>query len=523
MLRTLRLIPTFTLAAAAALTLGCRDSGGGDDDQPDARIDGSGTGLTIQEVQNDAMVPGTPVDLRRKVVLAIDTFGSRVGNFWVGEEAGGPFSGVLVFGGPVEQVALLAVGDLVDITGAEKTEFALTADTSGRTTTELQPLSGGAMTVTKVGTGTVPAPQVVDALAIGRMDQAGRDAEWEKWEGVLVRVDNASVTQGIRQISGTNPDPTFREFAITGAARVDSSLSAIPSAADGGGAMDLVRAGDCVASITGIGDYFFNYKVLPRMTAEIVTGGTGCPAPETGATACGDSIDNDGNGFADCADFSCQTLPQCTTSTTVEMIQTGAVPNNAVVALQNVVVTGRTFNDSSVWVADAAQAAPNKGILVFRPGSAPDLPAEIDVGAVINVTGTVSEFNNDAVGLSVTEVAGNPTLTLVSATGPATVPVSGLSVATLMNDTTAEPYEGVLVQLQNVRITGSLNTENGTRPMTDGTTAFLADDDIFRLTEGDTQCYSAIIGLWHYNAFDNRWVFVPRDKPGDRTTGTACP
>lgn len=523
MLRTLRHVPTFTLAAAAALTLACRDTGGGGDDQPDARTDATNGGLTIQEVQSDTMVPGTPVDLRRKVVTAIDTFGSRTGNFWIGEEGGGAFSGVLVFGGPVEQVALLSVGDLVDITGAEKTEFALTADTSGRTTTELGPLSGGAMTVTKVGTGTVPAPQVVDALAIGRMDQAGRDAEWEKWEGVLIRVENVSATSNIRQISGTNPDPTFREFSITGVARVDSSLSAIPSAADGGGAMDLVASGDCVASITGIGDYFFNYKVLPRMTADIVTGGTGCPAPEADATVCMDTIDNDGNGFADCADFSCQTLPQCTTSTTVAMIQTGAVPDEAVVMLSNVVVTGRTFNDNSVWVSDAAQAAPNTGILVFRPGSAPDLPAEIDVGAIVNVVGKVDEFNNDATGLSVTEVAGNPTITLVSATGPATVPVTGLSVATLMNDASAEPYEGVLVQLQNVRITGALDGTSGTRPMTDGTTPFLADDDIFRLPEGDTQCYASIVGLWHYNVFDNRWVFVPRERAEDRTVGTGCP
>ena len=257
-------------------TAACRNSSNGDDDgSPDAP---SGD-MTIQDVQNDATPAGTPVTLRGVVVTAIDNYGPRKGNFYVGEPEGGAFSGVLVFGAPLDQVSALAVGDLVDITGAEKDEFSL--DTDDATVTELAPVAGGELTVTKVGTGSVPNPQVIDALAIGRMETAAREAEYEKWEGVLIQVTNISVNSEIRPVSSSAPDPTFVAFSITGVLEVDSSLSEIPYSTT---PPPVLPGGDCLASVTGMGDYFFNYKVLPRATADIVLGGTGCPAAEAVAT-----------------------------------------------------------------------------------------------------------------------------------------------------------------------------------------------------------------------------------------------
>src|SRR3569833_3715391 len=58
---------------------------------------GSGNFVTIQQVQDDAMAPGSAVALHDVVVTAIDTFGSKVGDFWVEEKGGGKRSGVHVF------------------------------------------------------------------------------------------------------------------------------------------------------------------------------------------------------------------------------------------------------------------------------------------------------------------------------------------------------------------------------------------------------------------------------------------
>jgi hypothetical protein len=115
----------------------------------------------IQQIQNDAMAAGTAVEVKGVVITAIDTYGNRTGDIWVQEPGGGEFSGVKVFGAPLDAIATLAVGDLVDITGGVKDEFALTSDTSMRKVTEIKPAEGGMLTVTKVGTGTVPTPAAV--------------------------------------------------------------------------------------------------------------------------------------------------------------------------------------------------------------------------------------------------------------------------------------------------------------------------------------------------------------------------
>jgi hypothetical protein len=284
MFRSLRLVSFLSFAALAAVSTACRDTGSGDDTNIDAPgPDSTQGGLTIPEIHADAMVPGTPVDLKGKVVVAIDNFGARKGNFWIAEEAGGEFSGVLVFGAPVDQVALLAVGDKVDISGAEKVEFALTADTSGRTTTELQPVSGGAMTVTKVGTGTVPAPHIIDAAILSNMDEATRYAEYEKWEGV------GETSPGHRRATASRASPAWV-------------------------------------------DYFFNWKILPtHATSDIECHGV---APATVENTDGAVHGHRSTTTATASrtawtDFACTGRSRsCTTSTTIAMVQTGVVPAN---------------------------------------------------------------------------------------------------------------------------------------------------------------------------------------------------
>lgn len=504
--RSTRFAP-FALALLALAGGACRSSGDDDGVNPgdDGGIDGSNPDdMKIQEVQDDATPVGTAVTLRRVVVVAIDKYGNRTGNFYVEEPEGGAYSGVLVFGAPLAQVDALAVGDLVDIIDAEKDEFSLATDTA--TITELVGAAGGMMTVTKVGTAPVPAPQVIDALAIGRLPEAMRKAEQEKWEHVLVKIQNVSVTRDVQNISGSMPDPTFKDFLVTGYYNIDSSLAEIPD-------MHVIK-GDCLASVTGMGDYFFNYKILPRSTADIEKNGTGCPAPEMSVAECGDMVDNDANGFADCQDNSCRAaVPSCSAPTTVINIQNGTVTDGTLVQLTNVIVTGVSFNKKNLWVADALGGAPNNGVYVFRGTAAAVLPAEIVVGAKVNVNGTVDEFAGTDGGESVTEVT-FPTVTFVAAPAGAPTPVTGLTVPSLLAPATGEPYEGVLIKLDNIKVTTALDATSGQRTMTAGATTFIADDDMFRLTEANDTSYCSIVGIWHYNAFptDNRYVFLPRSQ-----------
>lgn len=504
MRRSKLVVSSLILLSVAA----CRGDGGGEEPgSPDARKDQSD--MDIRDVQDPAgtVAEGSVVNLRGVVVTAIDSFGARKGNVWVQEPDGGPYSGVLVFGAPVDVVNTLAIGDLVDISGASKAEFALPADTTGRKTTELVPPQNGTITMAKVGSGSVPAPAAVDALAIGMMEQAQRDLEWEKWEGVLIRVNTVAAHNDVSMIGN---DPEFLEFTMTGGARVDTSLAAFPTGFAVGGGADT-----CFASITGIGDYFFNYKVLPRATNEIQTDGSGCPT-ELGATACHDNVDNDGDGFKDCADRGCQNDPSaaCVTTTTIDGVQRGTTTGP--VTLTNVVVTAVSFNRSNLWVQDAAAGAAYNGVFVFRGGaSVPDLPAEIVPGATVNVSGTVLETTMGGL----TEIA-NPTVTFVSAPGAAPTPATGPTITTLNAPATGEPFEGVLVRLTGVRAT-EYNAAMQKITLSQGGMTLLTDDDIYRHVPTVPECYASITGIMHYNVFDGHLSFLPRSAAD--IVAEACP
>ncbi len=508
-----------TLAAAFSACRGS-DNPPGDDVQGDA----AGGDVTIQEVQNDAMAPGTPVTLKGVVVTTIDTYGGKTGDFWVEEPGGGERSGVHVFGAPLAMVGAIAVGDLVDITGAQKDEFAYAGsngvggDTSGRSITELKPVNGGMMTVTKTGTGTVPAPVVVDALAIGqKATQAERDAEWEKWEGVLVTVMNIPALNRPACVGTACNDDTLNKFTITGGAVAESSLAPFPGYMPAMGTTKAVpssiASGECLMGITGVVDYFFDYLLLNTSTAAVVTGGTGCPVAEGASHAvCSDNIDNDGNGFSDCMDNGCIIGDSaCRTATTISAVR-AATPTGAV-ELQNVYVTaiGRTKFD--LWVSSSLTAAPNEGIYVRATG-VPALDSSIVVGAKVNVIGKVTEFNNDATGDPLTQIS-RLSLTLVAAPTVPPTPVLGQTVASLLVPATGEPYEGVLVTLTNVKITTVGDSTafyvSDLSQKTTVSTAFKADDDVARMLPAEaTKCYSTITGIWSYSVFDNRYLFFPR-------------
>ncbi len=499
----------FALLAIFLGLAACRDNGGGGDDV--VPPDGQNTSdVKIQDIQSDTMPACDPVDpttcvelqLKGVVVTAIDAFGAKTGDFWVQEPEGGEYSGVQVYGAPIDQIAALQIGDVVDIVGAQKAEFALSSDTSGDKLTELEPFNGS-MSVTKVSSGTPLEPHVVDALAIGQMpDYMARHAEWEKWEGVLVTVSNVEAFSNTECITsmGECKDPTYERFDITGDLQVQSSLAAMPST--------KVAAGDCLGSVTGVVGYFFDYQILPRTTDAIGTGGDACPTENQQAT-CEDDIDNDGNGFKDCADNACiSASATCREVTTISAIQTATTPPTGGIELQGVYVAAVSKNKKNIWVQTGLTAAANEGVYVYGPGSNLDT---FPVGSRVNIVATVDEFNDMSGTGTLTELRAISVVAGTAGTGTV-VPVVSETATTLNDDTTGEPYEGVLVTLANVKVTTVGTTGSGgtfgVGEATQGATTFKTDDDIFLLNTANT-CYATITGIWSYLPFNDTWGFLP--------------
>lgn len=512
----MRITSFFALSLLALIA--CRSDSNNTTDGNNGSGDGHGSNngaTSIKDVQNDSMAPGSEVTLHGVIVTAIDKYGSKTGDFWVEDADGGPYSGVHVYGAQTSDVAALALGDVVDISGAVKSEFALTSDTTGRTVTELEPVQGGQITVTKTSSGAVPMPAMVDALAIGMLEEtsppsatSARSMEWEKWEGVLITVTNVAATSTPKCVGSACSDPSLESFGITGDALVESGLAAFPN--DGGTPPhDLIARGDCLGSVTGVLDYFFDYQILPRETAEVTTGGTACPAENTTAQ-CADGTDNDGNGFTDCDDFSCVLASSsCHMDTTIAAIdQAGdANPTNptlptGAVAISGACVTAVPSGGSSAYIAAAGQAANDGGLFVFGGGTS--LPADVAPGSLVDVIGNVQAFKSsgstapepqiELASLQVTKVTGSCT--------PAAKPVSS-DMSALTQDANGHPLVGSLVTLTPSSTFKITTAQSGTGKfgvLTQGGTTVKFGMTILGGNLGMANtCFSSITGIWTYD------------------------
>ena len=480
------------------LVLGSACGRGGDDDSGDSGDNGDngdgdgGDDDTIFDIQSDAMPAGTAVTVNGVVVTAIDNYGSRKGGIYVQEPEGGAFSGVFVYLSGTE-AADLAPGDLVDLTGFVKDEFAWQGGCEGQenegSLTELSPAEGVTPTVSKVGDGTVPAPEVLTPW-----DLAADPEEAEKWEGVLVTFENARV---LSPPSGEELDQM--EMFVTGPYRVQSSLTELA---------DTIAEGDCYSSITGIGDFFFDYKILPRSAADLVAG-EGCAPAENTLELCGNDIDDDHSGQGDCADFGCQDVVEsCTIGTTVSDIQSGEVGENMRVRLEGVVVIGRSFNGKRIWVSDDVEtSAPHSGVYVYQPGSAEPFQASVRVGRTVALQANTDELFSGCAENPLTELTFvlNPGDVTGSGTGTGPAALADVPLATLASDSEGEMYEGTLVTIEKVKVKKIDQNEsfNLEFTVTDGVADLVVDDDIFRYEDvAEGECLN-ITGIMHYNTFDN--------------------
>jgi len=247
-----------------------------------------GTSVTVQDVQDVArpMHPAamTSVALRGAlVVTAVDTFGEMSGPGYVGSvvvqdaTAADPrHSGIHVFLPRVEACAgdTLSVGDRVFVAGRYE-EYAAAGDTGG--------------TLTEITSGIVSCQMPgapAGATAIATASDLTSSARAEPWEGVLVALTDAVVTA---------PAGTFGRFEVSGGVPVDD---------------DFYRAsvvlGDRLSRLVGVVTYQFEYQLEPRSAADVVV------APvERDDIACGNGVDDDGDGASECSDLDCCATAPC--------------------------------------------------------------------------------------------------------------------------------------------------------------------------------------------------------------------
>jgi hypothetical protein len=512
------------LLSAVLVVAACRgDRAGRPDGGADAAVDYDD--VSIYALQQDSTAFGSDLEkadrpvfnVRGVVVSAIDRYGHRTGNFWVQEPEGGPYSGILVYGAPVREVEGLQVGDVIDLEHLIVAELAARDDDSGRSVTELIPPDGGQISVRWRDRGEPPAPAPVDVLALGRLPTAeARDAEWAKWEGVLITIADVAVLRELRQIGSTPETPPFVEMHVTGITRVDSSLAAL----------EPVTLGDCLARVTGVVDYFYNYKLLPRATDEVVPGGEACPAAEA-VDECDDGIDNDANGYADCADRACRGADACLTDS-VTAIQMGTTTGP--VGLNDVVITALSRDRRHAFVADALQAAPYNGVFVYRGVSAVAVPLgeEYQIGAVVDVAGTTKEHDvtNPPVGMTQTQIEAfraNDLFRFEAAAAGEPAPLAGVALATLADVAGGAPYEGVLVTLSDVELIATASGFRLTVQDAAGQT-LVVDDDLFAY--GTTfpvgTCFASLTGIMGIHLTDDERRLWPRRLEDMVSEGGVC-
>jgi hypothetical protein len=490
---------TTALGASLAMASGCRSDSGGDgnDDADDVTPDAGGEGVSIYDIQNGIVPVDTAVTLEGVVVTAISIASPE--GVYVQDPNGGEYSGIFVYR-PTNQNDM-RIGDVVSFSGAVvEFKYVPTMGTpDDKSFTQIVAVDSVPLTLIKTGTATV-TPQLVDAVKL-----AASEDEAEKWESVLVKFENVSVVQGLNE---------FDEIRVTGPFRVQGNLTPLTVAGV------ALKKDDCLASISGVLNYFYDYKLFPRTEADIALGGTACPAAEAGATACADTLDNDHNGFADCADFGCGALPECTSAASVEDIQTGVILRGQQVALTGkIVVALAKFNhlggtpeeEHRVWIADSATAAANQGVLVFKPGDTGTAFAALAIGDVVDVSAAVVDEFFDLTELKSASLDA-PIVITKTGTGAAPTPVT-VTLAELNDPAMAEKYEGVLVKLENIRV---VSTNPDDKPETadvvedfgewtvavEGNATVARIDDVMLLRPADlavNACYSSIVGVLNYD------------------------
>ncbi|GMV40167.1 MAG: hypothetical protein AMXMBFR64_18830 [Myxococcales bacterium] len=367
--------------------------------------------------------------------------------WYVADQGGGPYSGVLVMA-DTKLGASFVPGDLLDATGEWVEYYCMTE-------VEIEQFS-------VIGTGApVPAPEPVFAA-----DLSGASAE--QWEGVVVSIEDATVTVAADQYG------VFKVADDSGSVDVDDDFKPGYTAS----------VGDTLATLTGPLRWGFgSFKINPRTLSDIVLGSgggddTGAGTPDTGSGTPSSSI----------------TALQ-TSAASVTCASPSSSADHGKVTLKGVtVVSPKGYAGSGLdgYQVMTPPNAPNAGLFVVAKTS---LGLALSKGDVVDVAGSHKEH------YCLTEVFADTVTVISSGAAPSLSPID-TTVAEIAAG--KEPLEGSLVKVTGV--TAAAADQYGDFAIGSGV---LVDDTFYKFTPTAGQTLSSVTGFLSYGF--SAWRILPRD------------
>lgn len=310
-----------------------------------------------------------------------------------------------------------------------------------------------ATTATKTGTDNLPGPRVVQASALATQDAAA----WEPLEGVLVQLDDVTVTDA-------NPDAAaskdYGSFAVAGGVVISNTFKLNYM----NKATDQRKVGDVFSKIVGVVTYSFGkYVILPRTNDDLVLSGTTPPdtteptpdviEPTPDVPVTPDATDP---GPAP-ASYSVVELQGGTDSESCSGGGTNGTPKYGV-ALDPVVVTSPKYSASAsmdgYYVADGAATGDDTGLLVLVAKS---LNTNFVPGDLLDVKGDYKEYYCMSEVIVAATATAPATVGTIAKTGTGTAPAPVALAATALENggtaAAAEAYEGRIVTLPAQKVT----------------------------------------------------------------------
>jgi hypothetical protein len=251
--------PTLALASALLLLVGsgCGSQGNGDLDHLEAGTKTFGTPIAQGNDPAHRLPSGATLNAKGVVVVAIDTYdetkdGKHIGNVYVEDPVQPtPWSGMTLY-----QVSLsppdltLNPGQGVDLVGPYQ-PFAGPPNGLFPAGLLLPEVVKGSITMSYEGES--PAPVDITMADIADPAQA------MKYVGMLVRMKNVSV--------GAFDGKSYQDAPVNGSSTVFVAAQLMPLDPAFGGTF---AASTNYASITGLFNYFYNFSLCPRSSADIV-------------------------------------------------------------------------------------------------------------------------------------------------------------------------------------------------------------------------------------------------------------